>query len=73
MDYECNEPESKQKKHSHTDLTQRGRNQTDFRTTAKETAAKLERTSTGNKRKAFHSRNGKYKNDLNFCTLSFFI
>lgn len=48
--------DSNNKKNSQTDLTQRGR--ADFRSAAKETG-KLEKTTTGTKRKALNSRSGK--------------
>lgn len=49
---------SKNKKNSNPDLTQRNRNQADTRNAAKD-SGKVEKTATGTKRKALNSRSGK--------------
>lgn len=49
---------NKHRKKSQTDHIQKPRNQTDIKNAAKETG-KLERTSSGTKRKALNSRSGK--------------
>lgn len=58
--------DSKHKKNSQSDLTQRSRNQTDQRNAAKE-LGKLERASVGTKRKALNSRSGEFNQMLDFA------